>query len=68
MCSGSEEGSYLRLIDLCIPRVLRVELAKNVLGQLLVALAQLQERDVMHRYRGTSLIRNTHPPGITIGA
>ena len=30
-------------------RLLRVELAKNVLGQLLVALAQLQERGVMHR-------------------
>jgi hypothetical protein len=30
-------------------KLLRVELSKNVLGQLLVALSQLQERGVMHR-------------------
>jgi len=26
MCSGSEEGSYLRLIDVCIPQLIDLEL------------------------------------------
>jgi len=63
MCCGTEEGSYLRLID-----SLRL---KDLLGPVTRVKKKKKERwakpllaaaDPPARYRGTSLIRNSPPP------
>ena len=56
MCSGSEAGSYLRLIDFVYHSTLGLRVIKK-----------RREDPALSKYRGTSLIRNTHPPRTTIG-
>ena len=77
MCSGSEEGSYLRLIDFVYHSTLGLRVIKRekvpVVGDDVLVVGWIQEPDaLLHaclgvRYRGTSLIRNAHPPRNTIG-
>ena len=61
MCSGSEAGSYLRLVYFVYHSTLGLRvIKKKKQGRA----GSLEDGSTD---RGTSLIRNTHPPRITIG-
>ena len=60
MCSGSEAGSYLRLIDFVYHSTLGLRVIKKKKKRTnFFAVATCGELRV---YRGTSLIRNRQPP------
>ena len=70
MCSGSEAGSYLKLIDFVYHSTLGLEVIKKEEEEVprweTVHEAVDQHHEAV-RYRGTSLIRNAHPSRTTIG-
>jgi len=81
MCSGSEAGSYFRLIDFVHHSTLGLRVAKQKKMEWTALLAEQAEWDTRARekaaraedarhwakgYRGTSPIRNADPPRITI--
>jgi len=58
LSSGSEEGSYIRLIEFCITRVGSGEIKRNTLRYWGTSLSI----HMPYPYRVTSLIRNRAPP------
>ena len=62
MCSGSEAGSYLRLIDFVYHSTLGLRVIKKKKKELGAGFTRQVRLGERRTCRGTSLIRNSPPP------
>ena len=64
MCSGSEAGSYLRLVDFVYHSTLGLRVKKKKVSCQSGGVGSFpaSKHGQLSNYRGTSLIRNRHPP------
>ena len=65
ICSGSEAGSYMRLIDVCVPPNFGLEINKEEEDEVSIqrSVEKAGRGGELRGYRGTSLIRSNPPVG-----